>query len=348
MSGPLLSFAIPVYNFGRFVGETVESIVTGAEILSPAAFEILVLDGGSTDDTAEVVAGLAARFPNVRYARAAQRGGIDHDLNLAVASVHGQYVWMFSGDDLLVPGWDRHVVPLLDAADVALVPTVLCNLDMSERRRNPIFDGCDDGSPAHFEVRHGDGSLAAYLARARSLDALFGFMSSVIVRADYWHALPERRDFFGTCWAHCARLIQGFEDGSRIAYTPHCLIRKRGGNDSFMENGLVARIAIAVDGWRRIARELLPDPAARQRVYALLRQDISLPLFLYGKVSARSPEERTRLHALAQRMYREGYVSPRSRAHYLLFRLSPLGAFARPVLARALPRMIRLRHWLKR
>jgi len=348
MTTPLLSFAIPVYNFGRFVGETIESIVMGAEVLSRSEFEILVLDGGSTDDTAEVVAGLATRFSNVRYSRVAQRGGIDHDLNLAIASVHGRYIWMFSGDDLLTPGWDREVIPLLDGVDVALVPTVLCNIDMTERRRNPIFDDCDDGNPVRFKVNQGDGSLGTYLERARSLDALFGFMSSVIVRADFWHALPERSDFFGSCWAHCARLIQGFENGSRIAYTPNCLIRKRGGNDSFMANGLVPRIAIAVNGWIRILHKFFPDPVVQQRVYALLRKDISLALFLYGKVCVRSPDEALQLRNLANRMYLQSCTTVWARGHYLLYRLSPLSAFARPLLHRLLPYMIRIRHWTKR
>lgn len=348
MSRQLISFAIPVYNFGQFVGQTIESIVDGAEVLRPEDFEILVLDSGSTDDTPAVVALLMEQHKNVRYRRTEKRGGIDHDLNLAISLVGGRYVWLFSGDDMLIPGWDRYVQPLLRDTDIALVPTILCNIDMSERRANPIFNVCHDANTVTFTVRDNDGSVDAYFGRALNLDALFGFMSSVIVRSDFWRSLPERTDYYGSCWAHCARLIQGFRPGCSINYLPKCLIRKRGGNDSFMEKGFVARIGISVNGWQRIIDEFFHRPTTQAIAYALLRHDISIALFLYGKVTARGSVETVKLEEMARMLYVEKYPTVLSVIYYWVFRLSPFTSSAAPLVERVLPYLIRLRHRMKR
>jgi glycosyltransferase involved in cell wall biosynthesis len=61
-----LSIVIPVYNGDRFISEAVAS----ARRQNPAAEEIIVVDDGSTDDTAQVVRSL----PGVTYAWQENRG----------------------------------------------------------------------------------------------------------------------------------------------------------------------------------------------------------------------------------------------------------------------------------
>lgn len=330
------------------MGETVHSIVDNAEVLNPDDYEILILDSGSTDNTPAEVLSLMEQYKNVRYRRTEHRGGIDNDLSLAVSLVSGRYIWLFSGDDLLVPGWDRYVEKLLNSTDVVLVPTTLCNIDMTERRANPIFRLNHDENHVSFSVCQKDGSLDAYLQRAKTLDALFGFMSSVIVRSEFWHSLPERRDYFGSCWAHCARLIQGFQNGCSITYLPRFLIRKRGGNDSFMEKGFVARIGISVIGWQRIIEEFFRDSKTQVHAYNLLRHDISMALFLYGKVAARTSVEYLNLKEMACKLYNEKYSTAISKLQYKFFLAAPLAPWMAPITNCLLPNAIRMRHWVKK
>ena len=66
-----LSICIPTYNFGAFIGDTLASIVP--QLVDGT--EVVVLDGGSTDDTAEVVESFQRRCPAVRYHRQRERGG---------------------------------------------------------------------------------------------------------------------------------------------------------------------------------------------------------------------------------------------------------------------------------
>jgi abequosyltransferase len=60
-----LSICIPTYNFGKFIGQTLESIIPNLT----EAVEVVILDGGSTDDTADVVAQKQRNFPQIQYHR---------------------------------------------------------------------------------------------------------------------------------------------------------------------------------------------------------------------------------------------------------------------------------------
>src|SRR2546421_12325536 len=99
-AAPVLSFCIPVHNFGAFLPATLESILPQMH----GALEIVVFDGGSTDNTPELMGDICARDPRVRYLRRDVRGGIDADLASCIDAALGEYCWLFSGDDTLQSG----------------------------------------------------------------------------------------------------------------------------------------------------------------------------------------------------------------------------------------------------
>jgi glycosyltransferase involved in cell wall biosynthesis len=63
----LVSVVIPCYKLAHFLGETIESVLRQ----SYPHREIIVVDDGSPDNTAEV----SARYPEVRYIRQENQGG---------------------------------------------------------------------------------------------------------------------------------------------------------------------------------------------------------------------------------------------------------------------------------
>ena len=68
---PTVSVIVPCYNHGHFIAQTLESLQRQTGSGSP---EAIVVDDDSTDDTAGIVAALAAVDPRIRYVYRPHRG----------------------------------------------------------------------------------------------------------------------------------------------------------------------------------------------------------------------------------------------------------------------------------
>lgn len=98
MQSPLLSVVIPTWNRARLVCEAVESALAQRD----GRVEVIVVDDGSTDDTAGE---LSRRFgPRVRLLRMARRGGIGAARNAGARLACGELIAFLDSDDLWLPG----------------------------------------------------------------------------------------------------------------------------------------------------------------------------------------------------------------------------------------------------
>jgi glycosyltransferase involved in cell wall biosynthesis len=89
------SLIIPTFNHARFVGAAIDSAL--AQTVS--AFEVIVVDDGSTDETPTVLARYAAR---VRVLRQENRG-LSAARNAGLAAAHGTFVSFLDADDVMAP-----------------------------------------------------------------------------------------------------------------------------------------------------------------------------------------------------------------------------------------------------
>ncbi|MDM0073197.1 glycosyltransferase [Variovorax sp. J2P1-59] len=95
---PSVSVAIICFNYGRFLPECLDSCLAQ----TVPADEIVVVNDGSTDNSAEVLDGYAARFPVIRAIHQAN-GGICSATNAALAACSGDVVVLLDADDTMVP-----------------------------------------------------------------------------------------------------------------------------------------------------------------------------------------------------------------------------------------------------
>lgn len=94
-----ISVIIPAFNAGRFLRQAVDSV----RAQDYQDVELVVVDDGSTDDTAVVVALLAAQSPLVRVTHPTNRG-LPAARNAGVAASTGRYLAFLDADDWLLPG----------------------------------------------------------------------------------------------------------------------------------------------------------------------------------------------------------------------------------------------------
>ena len=97
-----LSVVICTYNRARLLRRALESL--RQQTLPPSAFEVVVVDNNSSDDTAEVSAEWARKLPNLKYALET-RQGLSHARNCGWRIAAGDYVG-YMDDDCRAPlGW---------------------------------------------------------------------------------------------------------------------------------------------------------------------------------------------------------------------------------------------------
>jgi glycosyltransferase involved in cell wall biosynthesis len=92
---PLVSVIIPCYNQAHYLGETIESVLNQTH----QNFEIVVVDDGSTDNTAEV----ASSFPQVKLLQQENQGRPAVGRNNGFRASSGEYIVFLDSDDRLVP-----------------------------------------------------------------------------------------------------------------------------------------------------------------------------------------------------------------------------------------------------
>lgn len=104
-----VSVIVPAYNEKENIAATVRSLVG-----STHRVEVIVVDDGSTDGTAEIVEGL--RLPGVRVIRQVN-GGKPAALNTGIAHARHELIVMIDGDTVFAPETvGRLVQPFADAA----------------------------------------------------------------------------------------------------------------------------------------------------------------------------------------------------------------------------------------
>jgi glycosyltransferase involved in cell wall biosynthesis len=104
MNAPLVTVLIDTYNYGRFIEEAIESVIS--QDFPMDQVEILVVDDGSTDDTQQRVAKYASK---IQYSYK-ENGGQASAFNCGFAKARGEIVALLDADDFWLPGKLRRIV----------------------------------------------------------------------------------------------------------------------------------------------------------------------------------------------------------------------------------------------
>jgi abequosyltransferase len=265
---PRLSICIPTYNYGAYIGTALDSVLGQIE----PNVEILVLDSDSTDQTREVVAARASRHDCVRYIHQEFRGGIDLDMARSVELSRGEFCWLLSADDALVPGGLRRILAAFaNGKRLLLANRWWCDANLEPLRADAWLGGLSGDRSFDFS---NSVQLQLFLDHAKSVGALFSFMSCIGFERAGWLAARTDDTLIGSHYAHVQRLFDiGFQ-GAVLGYLADPLVYCRSGNDSFRSDGLMSRLLIDLCGFMALSQVLFPASIDLQNAFrAVLKRE---------------------------------------------------------------------------
>ena len=282
-----LSICIPTYNYGQFIGQTLDSLLPQI----PKEVEVIVFDGGSTDGTADVVAARRRDNPQMTYFHQNFRGGIDRDIEKVVSLARGKYCWLFSADDIMLPGAiDKLLEVIKSNDDVYLCEHVLCNFEMEPICNYPPFNKI--GRPRFFNLWDVWQSIL-FFRSSRTSVAFFSFLAGPIFKKEIWDSAEVPESFRGTCWIVAGHLLSMVLKGITIKYLNEAFLYKREGNDSFSNGSLVNRCRIGIEYFQHIVNVVFGKSSEEAfHIRRVLHRDVSLRSLLYAKLrTAEYPEK---------------------------------------------------------
>ena len=98
VNGEKISVIVPAYNIASWLARSLDSLLAQTH----ENLEILVVDDGSSDETPNVLADYAARYPNIR-AIYKENGGVTSARLRGVEEATGDWIAFMDGDDVVEP-----------------------------------------------------------------------------------------------------------------------------------------------------------------------------------------------------------------------------------------------------
>ena len=131
----LVSIIMPSYNTGRFIEETVRSVLSQTY----TDWELIIVDDCSTDDTDAV----AATFtdPRIRYLKNEKNSGAAVSRNRALREAKGKWIAFLDSDDLWLPEKLEKQIAFMKENGYAFSYTAYCEIDESSEELGVTVTG---------------------------------------------------------------------------------------------------------------------------------------------------------------------------------------------------------------
>ena len=121
MSNILLSICIPTYKRAGYLKNCLKAFLSQLSEENKPLVEIYVSNNDSPDNTTEVINEYLAAGHDIKYNVNSVNIGPDKNIASCFANARGKYVWIFSDDDFVMPGYLEQIITLLKQNDVGIV-----------------------------------------------------------------------------------------------------------------------------------------------------------------------------------------------------------------------------------
>lgn len=120
-----LSIIVPAYNVDRFVGPCLESVLSQK---TQVDFEVIVVNDGSTDGTADVIAEYAQKDDRIRVISQSNKG-LSGARNTGIDQARGKALMFVDSDDMIAPTHVDALMAALRAGDCDYVTSDYTDID---------------------------------------------------------------------------------------------------------------------------------------------------------------------------------------------------------------------------
>ena len=201
-----ISVVIPNYNYGRFIGEAIESVL--AQTYQP--IEIVVVDDGSTDDSVKIIESFGDKVKLIKQ----ENGGVGKARNTGIKNSAGSYIAFLDADDVWLPKKIELQVKFFEThAEIGLVTAATREFDADRNTITEYLDGkggwcAEDLLLFNQRVVNGPGSSS--LIKREVVEQVGGF--------DENKQMHPSED-----WEFCYRVAQKY----KLGFLPEILVEYR-------------------------------------------------------------------------------------------------------------------------
>jgi len=255
---PRVTVIMPAYDYAHFLPDAIASL----QAQTCSDWECIVADDGSTDDTAQVMAGWMRDDLRIRYVRGEHRG-VSAARNAGLALVSAPYVQFLDADDRLEPDKLRAHVEFLD-----LHPEV--GIVHGDAGMFGAGSGAGDIAPVAFVAPVGHGPpveaelvvhntvmVSAPMVRRSVLDEVGGFAEDLLALEDW------------DLWMRCA--VAGVVFARHAPPDARALVRMHPSSSSRKTERM---LAATIDLRRRFDRLPLPASVHARNARHLARAEV--------------------------------------------------------------------------
>lgn len=196
-----LSICIPTYNRHDELLRLIHSIEIALKSLPlTEGIEVIVSDNASSDGTKNAMRKIEYRSNYIIYSRNEKNEGFAANLNRAIGMASGEYCWLMGSDDIILPDAIMRVWQHLDNGVSVIVGNPITR---STERKFFLFDEQRDHQFARIE------DFVLYISQCREISATFAFMSTLIVRRDFWNNAQCTQYELMHPYTHMLRIVRG-------------------------------------------------------------------------------------------------------------------------------------------
>jgi glycosyltransferase involved in cell wall biosynthesis len=187
---PLVSIITPVYNAGRWLSETLESVA--AQTFED--WEHILVDDGSTDDSCGLLEAAAARDPRIRLLRMRRNIGSPQARNLALDAARGRYIAFLDADDLWHPEKLSRSLGWMQEHGHEFIYHDYRHISHDGRQVGALVKGPEELNMRSLHTRRGTGCLTVVLDRNKIAKFRFPNLKRPYRAEDFclWLSLIQR------------------------------------------------------------------------------------------------------------------------------------------------------------